>query len=171
MSDPQVKIEAVCAVHFDAGRLVVRSEGERIVLNAHADDCVTFLNSAAVTGVIRPARTVAGVNRMTRWVICPADGQTHSLAPVGDHPLRVLVARCGRLLPVGVPQHEQLPGWQLCVTCLWRYLVPARMFSPHSSAGRWSNSDGAPSRGVPGGQPVPAVDDGTDQLGCSADQQ
>jgi hypothetical protein len=103
MSDPQVEIAAVCAVHLDAGRLVVRREGERIVLNAHADDCVTFLDSAAVTGVIRPARTVAGVNRMTRWVICPADGQTHSLPPMGDHPPGVLVTRCGHLLPLGAP--------------------------------------------------------------------
>jgi hypothetical protein len=111
------------------------------------------------------------MNGPTRWVISPTDGQTHSLRPVSDHPLDVLTARCGHLLPVGVPQYEQLPGWQLCVTCLWCYLVPARMFSPQRPAGRWSNSDGAPPRGVRGGLPVPAVEAGTDPLGSSVDQQ
>src|SRR5438067_2141642 len=96
----------------------------------------------------------------TRWVISPTDSQTHSLQPVSDHSPEALAARCGQLLAVGVPQHEQLPGWQLCVTSLWGYLVPARMLSPQSLAGRWSNCDGAPPRGVAGGQP----------LGCSVDQ-
>jgi hypothetical protein len=64
------------------------------------------------------------------------------------------------------PQDEQLPEWQLCVTCLWDYLVPARMISTQSPASRWSHSGSAPPRAVPGGQSVPAVDAGTDSLGC-----
>lgn len=48
VSDPRVEI--VCEVHHGAGHLVVRREGERIVLDAHADDCcVLVLDSAAVT--------------------------------------------------------------------------------------------------------------------------
>ena len=50
MSDPRVEIEAVCEVHQGSGRLVVRREGERIVLDARADHCcVLVLESAAVT--------------------------------------------------------------------------------------------------------------------------
>lgn len=101
----------------------------------------------------------------TRWVICPTDGRTHSLPSASDHPSKVLVARCGHQLPVGVPQHDHLPGWQLCESCLWCYLVPPGVFPPQSPAGRWSNLHGGlPPRGVPGGQPVPAVDAGTDPL-------
>lgn len=110
------------------------------------------------------------MNGPMQWVISPMDGQTHSLAQVRDHPPEVLAARCGHLLPMGMPQYKHLPGWQLCVTCLWCYLVPARMFSPQSPAGRWSNSDGAPPREIPGDQSVPVVDAGTDSPGCSVDQ-
>lgn len=94
----------------------------------------------------------------TRWVISPTDGRTHSLLPISDHPPGVLQARCSHLLPVGVPQHDHLPGWQLCVTCLWCYLVPNRVLPPRSLAGRRSNPDGSPARGAPGDQPVPAAD-------------
>lgn len=69
----------------------------------------------------------------TRWAICPTDGRTHVLLPVGDHPLGMLQARCGHLLPQGVALHECLPGLRLCVTCLWCYLVPASAFPPHDS--------------------------------------
>jgi hypothetical protein len=47
---PRVEIEAVCEVHQGSGRLVVRRDGKRIVLDAHADHCcVLVLDSAAVT--------------------------------------------------------------------------------------------------------------------------
>ena len=50
MNCPRVEIEAVCQVHHGSGRLVVRREGKRIVLDAHADHCrVLVLDSAAVT--------------------------------------------------------------------------------------------------------------------------
>ncbi|MCA1837144.1 MAG: hypothetical protein LC721_12815 [Actinobacteria bacterium] len=50
MSDPQVEIEAVCLVHRGSGCLVVRREGDQIVLDAHADECcVIALTDAAVT--------------------------------------------------------------------------------------------------------------------------
>lgn len=39
MSDPQVKIEAICDVHQGSGHLVVRREGDRIVLDGHTDGC------------------------------------------------------------------------------------------------------------------------------------
>lgn len=108
---------------------------------------------------------------MTRWVICPADGQTHSLLPMGGHPPGVLLARCGRPLPLGVPQHDQLPGWQLCVSCLWGYLVPTSVLPPQTPAGHRSSPHGSPPWGIPGGQPVPAADADTDRLGDSVDQR
>ena len=66
----------------------------------------------------------------TQWAICPVDGRTHVLRPVGDHPPRMLRAQCGHLLPQGVTLHECLPGLLLCVTCLWCYLIPAHA-RPH----------------------------------------
>ncbi len=49
MSDPQIEIEAVCEVHHSSKRLVVRREGDRIVLDARADQCcVIALEDAAV---------------------------------------------------------------------------------------------------------------------------
>jgi hypothetical protein len=52
VSDPQVKIEAVCEVHGGSGRLVVRRESDRIVLGGRADECcviVIALEGPAVT--------------------------------------------------------------------------------------------------------------------------
>lgn len=40
MSDPQeVEIEAICNVHQGSGHLVLRREGDRLVLDGHTDDC------------------------------------------------------------------------------------------------------------------------------------
>lgn len=39
VSDPQVEIEAICEIHQSSGRLVIRRESGRIVLDRHADDC------------------------------------------------------------------------------------------------------------------------------------
>ncbi len=48
--DPQVEIEATCEMHHGSGRLVIRREGERIVLDARADHCcVITLENPAVT--------------------------------------------------------------------------------------------------------------------------
>ncbi len=50
MSDPQNEIEAVCEIHRGSGRLVVRREGDRIVLDSRADHCcVISMEDAAVT--------------------------------------------------------------------------------------------------------------------------
>jgi hypothetical protein len=50
VSDPRVEIEAVCEVHGGSGRLVIRREGDRIVLDARADQCcVLALAGPAVT--------------------------------------------------------------------------------------------------------------------------
>jgi hypothetical protein len=50
VTDPQVGIEAVCEVHRGSGPLVVRREGERVVLDTHADECcVITLEDATVT--------------------------------------------------------------------------------------------------------------------------
>lgn len=51
VSDHQVEIEAVCEVHHDgSGRLVMRREGDRVVLDARADECcVITLEGTAMT--------------------------------------------------------------------------------------------------------------------------
>ncbi|MGH3815686.1 MAG: hypothetical protein ACRDUV_25085 [Pseudonocardiaceae bacterium] len=50
MGDPRVEIEATCEVHRGSGRLVIRREGERIVLDGRADECcVITVEGAAVT--------------------------------------------------------------------------------------------------------------------------
>ncbi|MGH3764419.1 MAG: hypothetical protein ACRDS0_33195 [Pseudonocardiaceae bacterium] len=51
MTDPQVEIEAACEVHHDgSGRLVMRREGDRVVLDARADHCcVIAVDGAAMT--------------------------------------------------------------------------------------------------------------------------
>jgi hypothetical protein len=51
VNDPRVEIDAVCEVHHDgSGRLVVRREGDRVVLDARADHCcVIALEDAAIT--------------------------------------------------------------------------------------------------------------------------
>ncbi len=50
VSDPQVEIEAACEVHRSSGRLVVRREGDRVVLDARADECcVIAMEGAGVT--------------------------------------------------------------------------------------------------------------------------
>jgi hypothetical protein len=39
MNCPRVEIEVVCEAHHGSGRLVVRRDGTRILLDAHADHC------------------------------------------------------------------------------------------------------------------------------------
>ena len=87
------------------------------------------------------------------WAICPADGRTHLLRPVGDDPSGMLQAQCGHLLSEGVARHQRLPGLLMCVTCLWCYLVPASAFPRMVPAGHRLSD--AP-KSAPGGQPVAA---------------
>ena len=42
VGDPGVEIEAICEVHRVSGRLVIRREGDRVVLDGHADHCCVF---------------------------------------------------------------------------------------------------------------------------------
>lgn len=50
VSDPLVEIKAVCEIHQGSGHLIVRREGDRIVLDARADHCcVLVLENPAVT--------------------------------------------------------------------------------------------------------------------------
>jgi hypothetical protein len=50
MSEPQAEIPAVCEIRGGSGRLVVRREEQRLVLDGHADECCVFsLPDAAVT--------------------------------------------------------------------------------------------------------------------------
>ena len=48
--NPQVEIEATCEMHHGSGRLIIRRERERIVLDTYADHCcVITLGNPAVT--------------------------------------------------------------------------------------------------------------------------
>ncbi|MGH3845663.1 MAG: hypothetical protein ACRDS0_30180 [Pseudonocardiaceae bacterium] len=50
MSDPRIEIPATCEMHRSSGCLVIRREGDRIVLDGRADECcVITLEPAAVT--------------------------------------------------------------------------------------------------------------------------
>jgi hypothetical protein len=51
VSVPRVEIEAVCEIHHQgSGRLVIRREGDRIVLDGRADHCcVLTLENTPVT--------------------------------------------------------------------------------------------------------------------------
>jgi hypothetical protein len=50
VSDSPVEIPATCDIHRGSGRLVIRGEGGRLVLDGRADHCCVFsLDPAAVT--------------------------------------------------------------------------------------------------------------------------
>lgn len=50
MSDPRIEIPAECEVHQGSGHLVIRREGDRIVLDGRTDHCcVITLGNPAVT--------------------------------------------------------------------------------------------------------------------------
>jgi hypothetical protein len=59
-----------------------------------------------------PPRAVIGP---ARWALSPLDYDAHVLAD-GDQPLGVVKARCGALLPMVVPVHDQPPG-RICPPC------------------------------------------------------
>jgi hypothetical protein len=50
-----------------------------------------------------------------RWVLSPLDYRTHVLAD-GDQPVGVVKARCGAVLPVVFPVHDQ-PSDRPCPPC------------------------------------------------------
>jgi hypothetical protein len=50
VSEPQVEVPATCEIHHGSGCLVLRREGDRVVLDGRADHCCLFrLENAAVT--------------------------------------------------------------------------------------------------------------------------
>lgn len=61
-----------------------------------------------------------------RWVLSPLDYRTHVLAD-GDQPAGVVKARCGAVLPVVFPVHDQ-PSDRPCPPCevILRLAVPGR---------------------------------------------
>lgn len=56
-----------------------------------------------------------GVSGPLRWVLSPLDYRTHVLAE-GDQPVGVVAARCGAVLPVVFPVHDQ-PSGRPCAPC------------------------------------------------------
>jgi hypothetical protein len=51
------------------------------------------------------------------WVLSPLDCTAHLLLPGGQHPLEVLKAWCGHLLPHGVARFERPPTQRHCRVC------------------------------------------------------
>jgi hypothetical protein len=50
VSDPQMETETLCEAHRGSGPLAVRREGERIMPDAHAEECCMItLEDAAAT--------------------------------------------------------------------------------------------------------------------------
>ncbi len=52
MTHPRVEITAVCEVHQNARHLVVRREGDRLVLDANADECCVIAPDDAAAALL-----------------------------------------------------------------------------------------------------------------------
>lgn len=64
------EIPAVCEVHDGCGHLVVRREGNRIVLDGHADQCCAFtLDAGAVDRLFDALGT--WLSDRASWVLTP----------------------------------------------------------------------------------------------------
>lgn len=94
------------------------------------------------------------------WVISPADGQGHLVAMEAPG---LLTTQC---LPAGVLRYDRLPNRHLCRECVTAYLLPTAVIALMTPAGRRSNP--APSRRVPGNQPVPNPFSAEASCGCLA---
>ncbi|MBV9013209.1 MAG: hypothetical protein JO272_14375 [Pseudonocardiales bacterium] len=52
MSEPRIEVPATCEIHGGTGRLVVRRDGDRLMLDGNADHCCMFsLDYAAVVAL------------------------------------------------------------------------------------------------------------------------
>lgn len=61
----------------------------------------------------------------TRWAMSRLDFCVHLLVPAAGHSTDVLTARCGRLLPMSVTQHDQPPPGPPCERCRLIFLADA----------------------------------------------
>ena len=62
------------------------------------------------------------MSRPARWAFSPLDYAAHLLLCDGDHPVGVLKARCGHLLPLRPAVHEH-PVGRTCPQCELVFLV------------------------------------------------
>jgi hypothetical protein len=67
VSNPRVEIAAVCDVHGGAGRLVIRSEGDQIVLDGRTDECCVI----ALEGAAVPNLAVCGAQVLAASLTAP----------------------------------------------------------------------------------------------------
>lgn len=51
-----------------------------------------------------------------RWALSPLDFRAHAVTEIDDHPIGVLIARCGHRLPMVVEFDPEPPGAP-CSTC------------------------------------------------------
>ena len=65
---------------------------------------------------------VRPVSRPAQWAFSPLDYAAHLLLCDGDHPVGVLKARCGLLLPVAAAVLDRPPG-RTCPQCALAFLV------------------------------------------------
>ncbi|HZA18055.1 MAG TPA: hypothetical protein VE645_14435 [Pseudonocardiaceae bacterium] len=65
---------------------------------------------------------VRPVSRPAQWAFSPLDYAAHLLLCDRDHPVGVLKARCGHLLPVAAAVLDRPPG-RTCPQCALAFLV------------------------------------------------
>jgi hypothetical protein len=54
---------------------------------------------------------------VAQWVLSPLNYSSHLLLPEGQHPLEVLKAWCGHLVPLGVIRFDRPPVRARCPVC------------------------------------------------------
>ncbi|MGH3867562.1 MAG: hypothetical protein ACRDQ4_15755 [Pseudonocardiaceae bacterium] len=64
-----------------------------------------------------------GQESPAHWARSPLDYHTHLLLPEGNHPVGVLKAHCGTMLPMSVTQHNRLPSGLTCERCHLNFLA------------------------------------------------
>lgn len=101
MSVPEVPIDAVCEIHQGSGRLVVRREGDRVMLDGRADACCLITpESPAMMALFDALVGVAEVTGRLWWVLGPTDQTGHLLVLESAG---YLTTQYGWWLPPGFP--------------------------------------------------------------------
>ena len=62
-----------------------------------------------------------------RWALSPLDFRAHAVTALDDHPIGVLIARCGHRLPMVVELDSEPPGapCPACATAVYPQFPPA----------------------------------------------
>ncbi|MGH3670898.1 MAG: hypothetical protein ACRDSH_09705 [Pseudonocardiaceae bacterium] len=146
----EVEILAVCEVHDGSGPLVVRREGNRIVLDGHADQCCVFKLDAGAVDRLFDALGKWLFDRAS-WVFTP-EGLGHVPKMQGPG---LLVTACYRSLSDWVPYHGPVPEVQRwCPQCLAAFGLPPHLAIPPAETPAGRRLSDAP-ESTPDDQPAP----------------